>query len=99
MLFDSNPVKIFFWNRGSPFAAIVKLTKTKFMNNFICFAKQSLIAGFIIVNGSCAQPVTKKVTTQLTGGIFPAAMLYFFASKILITASLLRKILQQSIAF
>lgn len=27
------------------------------MNNFICFAKQSLIAGFIIVNGSRAQPV------------------------------------------
>ena len=52
LLFDSNPMKIFFWNRSSPFAAIVKLTKTKLMNNFICFAKQSLIASFIIVNGS-----------------------------------------------
>ena len=70
----SDPIQIFFRNRSRPLSAIVLLADCQLFYDLLCLCTYLLIAGSLIMHSSRREPVTEKMSSQLTQRGFPAAM-------------------------
>ena len=94
-----DPVQVFFRNRSGPLSAVCLLAFRQLVHNRIGFGLDFLVPHSMISHGGSGQPVPQKVSPQLTGGKFPAAVHSFYDVVGSISSSLQIEIKQKKAVF